>query len=352
MSMLNKGNPYHDSEGKFTTKEGVGSGSGSVEEAKKEPNLDLDSGTKKISLTLKPGVNLKEVFDEVKNPLQQTLKKPATLADAEEQGNRLIGSLYGAVGYDNSTSIDVAFQFNLGLQAVAKDFPKVFQKNSDLFVYGTQNRNSLRNDIPKVVEIIEAKLKDPIYTDRLKRLNLNEDELYAVIGKLSKRGIDFMTDYNRGDFSSKGVGGSTGFFKEGFGDTALTVGATVKMNIALSKDVNSYNRYAESGANDGHFKSFGDKSGAFYVGVHELGHFVFENVRNAMGVREYMEFESTMRNPLPLYYDGEISGYATTSYHEQVAEAFADYYCNGENASNHNKTLVKTLIDFYKQKYE
>ncbi len=44
-------------------------------------------------------------------------------------------------------------------------------------------------------------------------------------------------------------------------------------------------------------------------------------------------------------YQNRISGYATNNFGETLAEAFADYYCNGEEATLISKEIIRLLKD-------
>ena len=327
-----EGNPYHDEEGKFTS---AG-----------------DSGVKKISL--KGGVDLnalKTEIDKKVNPLKYDIEMPKDLSEAEKQGNALISSSRNSVGYDSKTSVEVAFELNKALQSVARDFPKIF-KGNDLFVYGTENKNTLMKNPRDIVNVVIEKLKEPVFAKRIADMGLDEHDLHSLYLDLSTRAYDFMEGYNKGNFRNRSVGGSTGFFTgQSLMNGSVTVGASVKMNSWLSRSKEEYDKYIASGVKYGNFKSYGDKSGAYYASVHELGHVVFQNLRDLMDNKERMNVNTLTSNWINLAKNGEISGYAATSQHEQVAEAFADYYCNGDNASEHNKKIMSYLINYYGGKY-
>lgn len=327
-----EGNPYHDEEGKFTSAN--------------------DSGSKKISL--KSGIDLnalKTGIDKIKNPLKYDIEMPSDLAGAEAQGNALIGSTRNAVGYDKTTSVEVAFEMNKALQSVARDFPGIF-KGNDLFVYGTENKNTLMQNPRDIVNVVIEKLKEPVFAKRIADMGLDERDLHSLYLGISTRAYDFMEGYNKSNFRNRSVGGSTGFFAgQSLMNGGITVGASIKMNSWLSRKKEDYDNYVNAGLKYGNFKSYGDKSGAYYTCTHELGHVVFQQLKDLMDNKEIQNVNALTSNWINLAKEGQISGYAATSQHEQVAEAFADYYCNGENATNHNKQVIQYLINYYRGKY-
>lgn len=327
-----EGNPYHDEEGKFTS---AG-----------------DTGVKKIAL--KSGIDLNALkigIDKIKNPLNYDIEMPKTLEEAEAQGNRLISSNRNVVGYDSKTSVEVAFEMNKALQSVAKDFPRIF-KGNDLFVYGTENKNTLMKNPKEILGVVVEKLKEPVFAKRIADMGLDDSDLHNLYLGISVHAYDFMEEYNKGNFRNRSVGGSTGFFTgQSLMNGSLTVGASVKMNSWLSRKREDYDNYINSGVKSGNFKSYGDKSGAYYACVHELGHVVFQELRDLMDMKETGQVNALTSNWINLAKERQISGYAASSQHEQVAEAFADYYCNGDNASEHNKKIVSYLKAYYGGKY-
>ena len=56
-------------------------------------------------------------------------------------------------------------------------------------------------------------------------------------------------------------------------------------------------------------------------------------------------------DPIKLNKMGQISGYAMTNRHEHIAEAMANVYCMGDQATQHNKNLINFLKKIYTRIY-
>lgn len=120
---------------------------------------------------------------------------------------------------------------------------------------------------------------------------------------------------------------------------------TAKMNGAYDRAVQS-----------GFHPSRGDKSGAEAVALHEMGHALTDHIGKKMGASGIDDasqkiVEQAYKNAKgrggTKAWAKEISGYATHSFAECVAEAVADYYCNGSKA-NKNSLAVMAVINNYK----
>lgn len=119
---------------------------------------------------------------------------------------------------------------------------------------------------------------------------------------------------------------------------------TGKMNAAYDKAVQS-----------GFHPPRGDKSGTEAVAIHEMGHALTDHVGQKMGVNGIDEsakkivdtaYKNTNSSGGTKAFAGKISGYAQQSYAECVAEAVADFYCNGSKASKESKAIVDVMRQY------
>lgn len=340
------GNPYHDEEGKFTTKN--------------ENGQKVDSSTK---FTFKSGVDLKSALQNFQTQKQaQTpttivqdyatpLTMPTTLQEAEQQGARLVGSS-NVVGYEVDTDVRVAHEFNKALQDVIKDFPELF-KDDQLYAYGTRIIRPVQMDKATSIATdkagIDKILSTPVYVSKMADLQLDKDSIIRImtstINKIRKQFEQKGTD--------KGVGGFTAMHDLDQRRHVLSVHNMIKLNKFYSRDIAKWEKYPKSAVATRHFLPIGDKNGAYMVGTHELGHHVFEKIVSLCSKEEVDNINQIIdrHNVKKLYAQGEISGYATTSRHEHVAEAFANVYCMGNQATSHNKKLYNYIKTIYNRLY-
>lgn len=101
----------------------------------------------------------------------------------------------------------------------------------------------------------------------------------------------------------------------------------------------------------------GSKSPAEAVASHELGHALTDAVGQKMGGGLTIDQsasrilkEAKKRTGDKTMYDvaHKISGYATHSKAEAIAEAFSDVYCNGKKAKRQSKAIVDVMNSYLK----
>ena len=121
-------------------------------------------------------------------------------------------------------------------------------------------------------------------------------------------------------------------------------------------DIDKMNSVYDAATKSGFHPSRGNKTGTEAVAFHEMGHALTDHIAKKMGVPNldtasqkivdaaYKAMKGTGGTKA---WAGKISGYAQESYAECVAEAVADYYCNGDKASAQSKAIMKQL-----QKYK
>ena len=136
--------------------------------------------------------------------------------------------------------------------------------------------------------------------------------------------------------------------------------SSVNINTAYT-DMEKTNIGYDQAVKDGFHPSRGNKSGIEAVSLHELGHALNDHVAAKMGLTDIMRMETAAdrivnsarrsagrvagRRGINQFRES-ISGYATTNNKEAIAEAVADYYCNGRNASTASKAIMAELFKY------
>lgn len=146
---------------------------------------------------------------------------------------------------------------------------------------------------------------------------------------------------------------------------AATLGGANKRNIlgyysrgdktiALNNnytDVDKMNSVYDRSVRTGFHPSRGGKTGTEAVALHETGHALNDHIAQKMGV----DMDTAAQNIVNSAYAssngrggtkawaGGISKYAQQSNTECIAEAVADWYCNGSNSSAQSKAIMSEL---------
>lgn len=140
-------------------------------------------------------------------------------------------------------------------------------------------------------------------------------------------------------------------------DKQSTLGYWDPMNktLALNQnftDVDKMNKVYDESVKSGYHPGRGDKTGTQAVALHEMGHALTDHIAQKMGVASLDDAAQQIVNAAykashatggTKAWAGKISGYAQESYAECVAEAVADYYCNGNNASAVSKAIMSQM---------
>lgn len=121
-------------------------------------------------------------------------------------------------------------------------------------------------------------------------------------------------------------------------------GNTLYMNERYIK--NAYLTSAmQRASKDGFHPSIGNKTGAEAVASHELGHRLGEVAASKAKVSQE-EIVGRAAKKVGIKKEnmaGHISKYARSNYHETIAEAYADVFCNGNKANRASKAIVKEV---------
>ena len=132
-------------------------------------------------------------------------------------------------------------------------------------------------------------------------------------------------------------------------------GSNVAFNTSYFSKATMDTAYA-SCVKSGFHPSSGKKSGLEAVASHELGHALTSKIASKMGVksldeastRVVKEARKSTKHKGVVQMASKISGYATYSNAEALAEAFADVYCNGKKAKSESRAIVNTMNKYLK----
>ena len=128
--------------------------------------------------------------------------------------------------------------------------------------------------------------------------------------------------------------------------------------VALNQNytnIDKMNRVYDAAVSSGYHPGRGDKSGTQAVALHEMGHALTDHIAQKMGITGPAALHQAAKRIVDAAYRatkgtggtkawaGSISGYAQESNAECIAEAVADHYCNGSNASAASKAIFEQL---------
>lgn len=363
-------NPYHDKEGKFTSKGNQGSA---------EPKQETEKTVNKIQL--KPGVDLSNFPkpEDVKAKTVQSvetqysgkidttvqLTMPTSIENAMEQGNKILG--FNSVFYTEDTDLALAHEMNRTLQMVVNDFPKCFE-DQQLLGYGNTYKKTLPTDSDITVEktkkrerevaIVKKILAKPEWQQILANIGYSEAEILDDITKdmhhTEKKNLNF-------DPLGTNVGGQafnigTLLLNNNLIFQKHARGITDEFNplsiVRVNKNfhtIEEWNKVVRFSIATGFHLPYGDSNYIVSNNAHELGHHCLFSLSRLMNQQEFEEFWK-LTDPKSLakeWLNGEVSEYARKNRHETVAEAFADHYARGDNATKYNKKLFNFIKGVY-----
>lgn len=129
-------------------------------------------------------------------------------------------------------------------------------------------------------------------------------------------------------------------------------------NVSLNANftnVQKMNDVYDAAVQSGFHPSRGNKSGTEAVTYHEMGHALTDSIKNKVGAKDLDASSKKIVNDAykasggtggTKKWAGNISGYAQDSFAECVAEAVADWYCNGSNSSKQSKAIMTELFKY------
>ena len=178
----------------------------------------------------------------------------------------------------------------------------------------------------------------------------NEPFVDAMNSSVRDMANDFPTLMNDIEYINaatlKGAAASQVLGYYGDGNVSLNANYT---NVQKMNDV--YDAAVQSGFHP----SRGNKSGTEAVTYHEMGHALTDSIKNKVGAEDLNASSKKIVNDAykasggtggTKKWAGGISGYAQDSFAECVAEAVADWYCNGSNSSKQSKAIMTELFKY------
>lgn len=203
------------------------------------------------------------------------------------------------------------------------------------------NRGGRREGTARGVNPVNIKNQQDLISQR-ERKQAEVDQTLTVLRDMSNEygvNIDTFT----ADVGGKDAGVLA--FCDGNGDITINTSYfdTKKMNGAM-----------EESAKNGFHPSLGNKSGIEATVSHEFGHTLTHEVGKRMGgltidqasTRIVNEARKITGDKGVVLMAKKISGYATYSNAEAIAEAISDCYCNGNKAKAQSKA-IKSVLDKY-----
>jgi len=158
--------------------------------------------------------------------------------------------------------------------------------------------------------------------------------------------MDAVENVSASELSGADKMGVLGYYSE--------LDKTVAINENYT-DIDKMNQVYDHSVSEGYHPGRGDKSGTEAVTLHEMGHALTAYVAKQMGVPNLDAAAKRIVNAAykasngrggTKAWAGKISGYAQDSYAECIAEAVADYYCNGANASAQSRAIMQELFKY------
>lgn len=135
----------------------------------------------------------------------------------------------------------------------------------------------------------------------------------------------------------------------GDGVLGMSDGYGVHLNASYASNTRMTDAMRKAGE-EGFHPKLGNRTGAEAVTAHELGHHIARQLERRTGVSQE-EMVAIAGRKLGLKKESvaiNISDYARYNYHETIAEAFADVYCNGTKASQASRAVVSVVKSYIK----
>ena len=190
-------------------------------------------------------------------------------------------------------------------------------------------------------------------------LHYHDSDNAPYIDDMSQSASDMFNEFSevRGLISDVTVATLTGADKTntlGFYDGSTGV---VSLNDNFT-DIDKMNRVYDASIKSGYHPSRGNKSGTQAVMYHELGHALTDQIAKKLGISggvTYTALDKAARLIVKAAYKATkgsggttawakgISGYATDSNAETIAEAVSDYFCNGNKAHTRSIAIVNEM---------
>lgn len=346
-----KGNPYHDENtGEFTSKDGVSSNGLKIKAGLSSEKLKelISNGATSAAVPLQTTSQPKKLIND-----DGSLTNVVNLEEANEQGAQILGEK-DIVYYEN-IPVENAVEFNNALHDVYKDFGNTF-KNGNLINYGVSDRTSFSNQADvqkKILENIFKKFGNDFYKE--KYLSLTKSNFDGFLNQIKTNLGKYLKSFFKPLKSENIDGVSTHWAREKIQGEKLrmfSVVDSIRFNLVNCSKTYKEN-FSEISSHNSGFHLPINASIAYDTAAHELGHFIFNTLSKYIDDNDFLELKKILSldkngkktSFSKLYEDKQISGYALSKDGgcKHIAEAFADVYSNGNNATVHNKRIVKFL---------
>ena len=133
-------------------------------------------------------------------------------------------------------------------------------------------------------------------------------------------------------------------------------------NLAYNKayfNAKTMDKAYDSNVESGFHPSRGNKTGIQAVVAHEMGHALTDEIAKKKGYGDWQLDKASTDivkqaakkagyGNKTSQFTSKISGYASSSHAEALAEAFADYYCNGKKAKKESTAIVNEMKKYFK----
>lgn len=141
----------------------------------------------------------------------------------------------------------------------------------------------------------------------------------------------------------------------GGSDKYQTLGAYGNGGLMMNQkytNIDKMNKVYDNAVQSGFHPSRGNKTGTQAVALHEMGHALSDHIARKMGLPGLHEasnkivkdaYKASGAKGGNKAFARTISQYATENYAECVAEAVADWYCNGSKAKKASKAIMAEL---------
>lgn len=138
-------------------------------------------------------------------------------------------------------------------------------------------------------------------------------------------------------------------------DSATTLGFYGGGELGINQnytDIGKMNITYDAAVQSGYHPSRGNLSGTEAVTLHEMGHALTDHVGKKIGSKDLDSAAKTIVDNAyknsggrggTKRWAGGISGYAQKNNAECIAEAVADWYCNGNRAARQSKAIMSEL---------
>ena len=138
-------------------------------------------------------------------------------------------------------------------------------------------------------------------------------------------------------------------------DSIQVLGFYGQGQLALNQrftDIGKMNSVYDKAVQQGFHPSRGDRTGTEAVALHEMGHALTDHIGKKMGAKSIDEaaqrivsaaYKASGEKAGIKAWAKKISGYATESDAECIAEAVADWYCNGSKSTKQSQAIMAEL---------